>query len=167
LKVAPRLDAYLRLQARRVRLSDFQHALRRNEAVAKGKAAAKEAHAVYVAVLEQELNVLYDVVQKDFSKFYRELNGNDEAGFTAKLTPNAASVTLDVNFYNRGLFPPAAYHSEGHQDGMGVCLYLSLMRRLFDTRFTLSLLDDVVMSVDTGHRHEFCKLLERDAGLSV
>jgi hypothetical protein len=35
-----------------------------------------------------------------------------------------------------------------------------LMKRLFGERFTLSLLDDVVMSVDAGHRYEFCKLLK-------
>jgi hypothetical protein len=34
------------------------------------------------------------------------------------------------------------------------------MKRVFDKKFTLSLLDDVVMSVDSGHRLEFCKLLK-------
>src|SRR2546429_1193686 len=58
------------------------------------------------------------------------------------------------------LFPPGAYHSEGHQDSMGVCRYLALMKRLFEGRFTLALLDDVVMSVDSGHRYQFCKLLK-------
>jgi hypothetical protein len=68
-------------------------------------------------------------------------------------------LDFDVNFYERGLFPPGAYHSEGHQDGMGVCLYLALMKRLFGGRFTFALLDDV-MSVDAGHRYQFCKLLK-------
>jgi hypothetical protein len=44
---------------------------------------------------------------------------------------------------------------------MGVCLYLALMKRLFSSQFTLALLDDVVMSVDAGHRYEFCKLLKK------
>jgi hypothetical protein len=65
-----------------------------------------------------------------------------------------------VNFYERGLFPPGAYHSEGHQDSMGVCLYLALMKRLFGNDFTFALLDDVVMSVDSSHRYQFCKLLK-------
>jgi hypothetical protein len=43
---------------------------------------------------------------------------------------------------------------------MGVCLYLALMKRLFGDRFTLALLDDVVMSVDSDHRYQFCKLLK-------
>ena len=43
---------------------------------------------------------------------------------------------------------------------MGVCLYLALMKRLFGNRFMFALLDDVVMSVDAGHRYQFCKLLK-------
>jgi hypothetical protein len=110
--------------------------------------------------LEDELNTLYDDVQKDFSTFYRAINEDDEAKFTAKLTPSEGKLDLDVNFYDRGMFPPSAYHSEGHQDGMGVCLYLALMKRLFGHRFSLALLDDVVMSVDAGHRYQFCRLLK-------
>ena len=85
----------------------------------------------YCSVMEDELNALYDDVQEDFSTFYRAINEDDEAEFTAKLTPSEGKLDFDVNFYDRGLFPPGAYHSEGHQDGMGVCLYLALMKRLF------------------------------------
>ena len=69
---------------------------------------------------------------------------------------------FDVDFYGRGFFPPGAYHSEGHQDGMGLCLYLALMRHLQGSGFTLAVLDDVVMSVDTGHRREVCALLKKE-----
>jgi hypothetical protein len=58
------------------------------------------------------------------------------------------------------MFPPGAYHSEGHHDGMGVCLYLALMRRVLGKDFTFAVLDDVVMSVDSQHRKQFCKLLK-------
>ena len=139
---------------------DYREAMRKNKAAENAAAAAKAAYDVYCDVMEEELNTLYDEVQKDFSTFYRAVNEDDEGQFTAKLTPTAGSLGLDVNFYDRGLFPPAAFHSEGHQDGMGVCLYLALMKRLFGKRFTFALLDDVVMSVDAGHRYQFCKLLK-------
>ncbi len=45
---------------------------------------------------------------------------------------------------------------------MGVCLYLALMKRLFGDAFQFAMLDDVVMSVDTDHRYEFCKLLKAE-----
>lgn len=130
--------------------------MRKNEAAKTASNAAKAAYDAYCRVMEHELNALYEDVQGDFSMFYRLINEDDEA----KLTPSEGRLDFDVNFYERGLFPPGAYHSEGHQDGMGVCLYLALMKRLFAKSFTIALLDDVVMSVDSGHRYQFCKLLK-------
>lgn len=156
------VDAQTFLATAQLRLGDYREAMRKEKVAKLAAAAAKRAHDTYCGVLETELNALYDEVQKDFSRFYRAVNEDDEAGFTAKLTPSEGSLGLDVNFYDRGLFPPAAYHSEGHQDGMGVCLYLALMKRLFGKKFTFALLDDVVMSVDTAHRYQFCKLLKSE-----
>lgn len=154
------VDAQTFLTTAQLRLNDLRDASKAKEAADGAKATAKVAYDIYCAIQDAELNALYEEVQQDFSTFYRALNGPDESTFTAKLTPATGSLGFDVNFYGRGLYPPAAYHSEGHQDGMGVCLYLALMKRLFADRFTLSLLDDVVMSVDSGHRREFCKLLK-------
>ena len=57
-------------------------------------------------------------------------------------------------------FRRAAYHSEGHQDGMGVCLYLALAKQILADDFRFAVLDDVVMSVDSHHRKQFCRLLK-------
>jgi hypothetical protein len=154
------LDAQTFLTTAQLRLGDYREAMRKNKAAEIAWTSAKTAYETYCSVLENELNTLYDEVQEDFSKFYRAINEDDESKFTAKLTPSEGKLDFEVNFYERGLFPPGAYHSEGHQDGMGVCPYLALMKRLFADRFTLALLDDVVMSVDAGHRYQFCKLLK-------
>ena len=154
------LDAQTFLTTAQLRLGDYREAMRTDKAADAASTSAKAAYDVYCSVLEDELNTLYSEVQEDFSTFYRAINEDDESTFTAKLTPSEGKLDLDVNFYERGLFPPAACHSEGHQDGMGVCLYLALMKRLFGDRFTFALLDDVVMSVDAGHRYQFCKLLK-------
>ena len=154
------LDAQTFLTTAQLRLTDYREAMRKSKAAEIACASARAAYDTYCSVLEDELNTLYEEVQKDFCALYRAVNEDDEAKFTAKLTPSEGSLGLEVNFYERGLFPPAAYHSEGHQDGMGVCLYLALMKRLFGNGFTLALLDDVVMSVDAGHRYQFCKLLK-------
>lgn len=154
------LDAQTFLTTAQIRLGDYREAVRRSKAAEIAAASGKAAYEAYCSVMEEELNTLYDEVQDDFSKFYRAINEDDESTFTAKLTPSEGKLDLAVNFYERGLFPPGAYHSEGHQDGMGVCLYLALMKRLFGKRFTFALLDDVVMSVDAGHRYQFCKLLK-------
>lgn len=108
------------------------------------------------------LEGIYDQVAKDFSRFYCDINREDEEEFVGKLTSAPAKLSFDVDFYGRGLFPPGAYHSEGHQDGMGLCLYLALMKHTLGDKFTFAVLDDVLMSVDTGHRREVCRLLRME-----
>jgi recombinational DNA repair ATPase RecF len=154
------IDAQTFLTTAQLRLGDYREGMRRNKAAEIALETAKATYTAYCTVMDDELNALYDDVQEDFSSYYRAVNDDDESKFTAKLTPSEGRLDFDVNFYERGLFPPGAYHSEGHQDGMGVCLYLALMKRLFGNRFKFALLDDVVMSVDAGHRYQFCKLLK-------
>lgn len=156
------LDAQTFLTTAQIRLGDFRKSKKKQSASEIAWTLAKEAYEIYCRILEEELKTLYGAVQEDFSTFYRAINEEDESRFTAKLTPSEGRVEFDVDFYERGLFPPGAYHSEGHQDGMGVCLYLALMKRLLGDQFTFAMLDDVVMSVDSGHRYQFCKLLKRE-----
>jgi hypothetical protein len=103
---------------------------------------------------------IYKQVEQAFSDYYRKINQDDESAFTAKLMPSIGKLSFDIDFYGRGHFPPGAYHSEGHQDGMGLCLYLALMSHLLGKNFTFAVLDDVLMSVDAGHRREVCALLK-------
>lgn len=129
----------------------------------KATAAQKAAMAVYEtynSVADATLTTLYKTVEADFSSFYRQINSDDESSFKAGLSPTAGKLDLEVDFYGLGMFPPIAYHSEGHQDGMGVCLYLALIRQLLKSDFRLAVLDDVVTSVDANHRRQFCKLLK-------
>lgn len=122
---------------------------------------AKKVSEIYDRVSTDVLNGIYEKVQNEFSEYYRAINPDDESGFTARLLPSAGKLGFDVDFYGRGFFPPGAYHSEGHQDGMGLCLYLALMNHLQGTAFNLAVLDDVLMSVDSDHRREACALLKR------
>ena len=108
------------------------------------------------------LEDIYVKVTEDFSRYYRIINHEDEDQFVGKLNPQPAKLTLDVDFYGRGTFQPGAYHSEGHQDAMGLCLYLALMKHTLGEKFTFTVLDDVLMSVDTGHRREVCRLLKTE-----
>lgn len=141
------------------RLNDYRIARKRKCVAARASKLADVTHDAWCSAMETELDELYNAVQADFSKFYRMFNDGDEEKFTANLKAGEGRLDFEVNFYDRGLFPPGAYHSEGHQDCMGVCLYLALMKRLLGDSFTVALLDDVVMSVDADHRYQFCQLL--------
>lgn len=114
----------------------------------------------YGEVTTAALDDIYKNVEGTFSELYRCINHDDESDFKAKLQPSLGKLGFDVDFYGRGFFPPGAYHSEGHQDGMGLCLYLALMQHLSGKAFTLAVLDDVLMSVDSGHRREVSRMLK-------
>lgn len=121
---------------------------------------AKTVYGAYCKVADTTLEELYDSVEKRFSEFYGKINKEDEGDFKANFKPTAGKLDLLVDFYGLGMFPPGAYHSEGHQDGMGICLYLALVEKILGGNFSLSVLDDVVMSVDVNHRRQFCELLK-------
>ena len=108
------------------------------------------------------LDAIYKAVESRFVDLYRIVNHEDEGAFEARLIPSIGKLGFDVDFYGRGFVPPGAYHSEGHQDGMGLCLYLALMDYLLGKDFTFAVLDDVLMSVDAGHRREVCRLLQSE-----
>lgn len=126
---------------------------------AKANAAAK-VYALYGTTTDKALEAIYKQVEAEFRSYYRDINGDDESKFEAQLTPSLGTLGFEVDFYGKGFFPPGAYHSEGHQDGMGLCLYLALMKHLLGDQFTFAVLDDVLMSVDAGHRREVCTLLK-------
>jgi len=108
---------------------------------------------------DKTLQNLYNEIRDKFESLYKEIHGNDESGFEASIEPSGASLNFEVSFYGRGKHPPHALHSEGHQDSMGLCLYLALAEKLTKGLIELVILDDVVMSVDADHRRELCKLL--------
>jgi hypothetical protein len=144
------------------RLDRTREARRKEARCQRASKAASVAYAEYCNASESILSKLYEEVEQEFAKFYRSVNRDDEDEFEADLSPSAGKLDLEVDFYKRGKFPPGAYHSEGHQDGMGLCLYLALMKRVLGVDFRVAIFDDVVMSVDKDHRQEFCKLLRKE-----
>ncbi len=105
------------------------------------------------------LTNLYEEIRDKFVELYKILHKIDEENFTAEIKPEKAGLNIEVDFYGHGTHPPHALHSEGHQDSMGVCLYLTLAERVNLDLIDLVILDDVVMSVDIDHRKRICNVL--------
>lgn len=143
------------------RLEAYRAVALRHKRATEHATLAKDIYTAYAEVSTSVLNEIYTEVEETFSELYRFINREDEEAFTAQLRPSIGKLGFDVDFYGRGMFPPGAYHSEGHQDGMGVCLYLALMSHLLGDGFVFAVLDDVLMSVDAGHRREICTLLKQ------
>lgn len=117
---------------------------------------------LYQQSRDSVLKALYDNIRDRFVELYKKLHGTDENRFTAEIEPDGAALTIGVDFYGRGTHPPHALHSEGHQDSMGLCLYLALAEHLTRDVLDLIILDDVVMSVDAEHRKELCGVLAQE-----
>jgi len=116
---------------------------------------------LYTATKDKVLKDLYETVNKDFSEYYRYLHGEDENEFYSELKSDGPQLDFKVDFYGRGAHHPRALHSEGHQDSMGLCLYLAINKKISEDKVKLVILDDVVMSIDSTHRRNICKLLNK------
>lgn len=114
----------------------------------------------YCGVQNAALETLYRRIEERFAEHYQQINEGDEDTFKAQLDAEAGKLGLTVDFYNIGMFPPGAYHSEGHQDGMGLALYLALLEHLHGDDLTFVVLDDVITSIDIAHRRKICDLLK-------
>lgn len=136
-----------------------ERAQERNVAADKFTLQARSLSKHFEDARDETLSALYEKIETRFSTLYRAIHSEDEGGFESTLRPEGAGLKLEVEFYGRGKFPPLALHSEGHQDTMGICLYLALAERLTGKLLNLTILDDVVMSVDAGHRRKICELL--------
>ncbi|HEX2049870.1 MAG TPA: AAA family ATPase [Actinomycetota bacterium] len=154
-------DALTRVEQVLALVEDAQNLVDKRQVVARR---GSKLHAAFCKAQEGVLHELYVSIEERFTELYRELHGPDEGHFAAHLLPKEAGLNFEVDFYGRGSHPPHALHSEGHQDSMGVCLFLTLYERLAGASSNMVLLDDVVMSVDSEHRRQFARLLQTEFG---
>lgn len=163
-KSSPEDDAWDNLTRLEGYLRDYENAkieLKQNEALLKRATILLES---FIESRDKILSALYAEIQEKFIALYRHLHGPDEENFDAELKPEQAGLYFGVDFHGRGKHPPHALHSEGHQDSMGLCLYLVLSERLNQNMINLIILDDVVMSIDSDHRKNVCSLFKEYYG---
>jgi hypothetical protein len=106
-----------------------------------------------------KLTSLYAEVASRFTALYAELHPEESATFHASLSQEKAAAVLQVGFHGVIDVPPSALHSEGHQDSMGLCMFLALSERIAQGKLGFAVLDDVVMSIDADHRRSVAKLI--------
>jgi chromosome segregation ATPase len=116
------------------------------------------AHRAFIESRDAVLTDTFERISGQFAAYYEQVNP-DESAFDPSIGQSRTGVDLRVEFYDTGGHPPHAMHSEGHQDLMGVCLFLALATELSPLERLPMLLDDVVMSVDGAHRAQFARLL--------
>ena len=113
----------------------------------------------YLSNRDSVLEALWSDIAVRFSELYCYLHPEETDTFAAAIDHEDAGIIIGVDFFGRGSHPPQALHSEGHQDSMGLCLFLALQEQLDPAGSALCVLDDVVMSVDSGHRRLICGMI--------
>ena len=162
LKVTPEQEAWDNLTRLKENLKAYERANSILLTIEKYFERSKLLSESFQQAKDNVLNNLYEGIKGHFVELYKKLHGNDENNFTALLASDGAGLNFEVDFYGYGSHPPHALHSEGHQDSMGLCLYLALAEKINEGLINLVILDDVVMSIDTGHRKGVCTILKKN-----
>ncbi len=146
------------------RVQDSHQRLAQLRPLRKAKAATyREMAAIYecfVSTKRAEVQKIYRELEGDIKRFFHLLH-QDEGYRDLSLEVHEgrrASTEIKMDFYDREQEDPRAFNSEGHLDSLGLCVFLAFVKR-FNEGFPLVVLDDVVSSIDSGHRQRVCRLL--------
>ncbi len=103
---------------------------------------------------------IYQRIEGDIRKFYSILHpGEPHTDVSLRLSSaRRASTELRISSFGRPDEDPRALTSEGHLDSLGLCIFLAFVRS-FHNDCTLVILDDVITTIDSGHRRRVCDLL--------
>lgn len=121
---------------------------------------ARNVYSRFTSIKREKVQEVFDVIQSDIEKYYVMLHpGDAHKNIELKLpSSRRASLELKIESFGRKDEDPRAYGSEGHLDSLGLCIFLAFVKK-FNDSCSLVVLDDLVTTVDVGHRENICKLL--------
>jgi DNA repair exonuclease SbcCD ATPase subunit len=104
-------------------------------------------------------------IQERFEEIYSALHSDEEVeDFSAKLESTKQGVKFRTSFRDEDTHRPKLVYSEGHQDSMGLALFLSMCEVVGGEAIEFLILDDVVTSIDAAHRSDIANLLGNQIG---
>lgn len=116
-----------------------------------------------ITARDDAVDAVYRRIEDSFAELYGSINP-DEEDIDIRLKQTDAGVRFRVGFLGDDVHPAQALHSEGHQDLMGLCLFMALSRETSTASQRYIMLDDVVMSVDREHLNEIASILKSTVG---
>jgi len=112
---------------------------------------------------KEEVQSLFDELSKEINSIYVRLHPDESHGGVRLEVREAVqgSVNIRADFYDRQSEDPRAYYSDAHLDTLGLSIFLALRRwyRKQAPGFDLTVLDDVLTSVDTAHSVRLSEIL--------
>jgi hypothetical protein len=113
-------------------------------------------------VKKDRIQEVFTIIQTEMNRYYSMLHpGEPHGDIELKLqSTRRASIELQMRSFGR-TEDPRALSSEGHLDSLGLCIFLAFVKK-FNADCSLMVLDDVVTTIDAGHRENICHLLQSE-----
>jgi hypothetical protein len=104
-------------------------------------------------------------ISEDIQRFWEILHPGEPIEDVRLHVPEDSDKAIDIalKFYGKDLGSPRLTLSEGYRNSLGLCVFLAMASR-YESGETPILLDDVIVSLDRGHRGMVAELLEREFG---
>jgi len=121
---------------------------------------AKKLYTCFTKTKRAKITKIYKAISQDLNSFYCRLHPDDPHKNVELIIPETkrASTILGIESFGRKREDPRALTSEGHQDSLGLCIFLAFVKK-FNQGCDLIVLDDVVTTIDAHHRELICELL--------
>ena len=116
-----------------------------------------------IAARKRGLERLRLQLEEDLYRLYEQMHPGE--GYEAVTIPvqqaQRSSIALRARFHDQDEAHPLSFYSEGHLDSLGLCIFLAFIKR-FNQDLKLIVLDDVLTTVDAGHRLRVARMLARE-----
>ena len=119
---------------------------------------SEKIYSVFKQNKEEKIEQIYIDIIDDINLYYSILHHDDPHKDINLHLTSGRSVELNMDVFEIEQTDPRGYISEGHLDSLGLCIFLAFVKK-FNEGCTLLILDDVVTTIDQGHREYIGKLL--------
>ena len=124
---------------------------------------AQKIYEAFSSAKKSEIHQIYAAIKDDIQIFFNRLHpGEETRTIQLDIIPTRrASTQLLVDTLGLNQQDPRGLESEGHLDSLGICIFFAFVKK-FNADIPLMLLDDVVTTLDSGHRHRLAELLIKE-----
>ena len=120
---------------------------------------AKIALDTYTKTKEEFINGIINDIKDDIKYFYDKIHKGDEINSPDIHVPDPNHIEIYLNSFGENV-DPRSYASEGHLDSLGLCIFLAFNKKFNQIPFIV--LDDVIATVDMGHKEKIARLLTEE-----
>ena len=141
-------------------LRNYEESKKKLKAADKRFAIGEKLYELFKDTSKESIQKIYQNIESEVARLYGLLHPDEEIrGIQLSTAPNKrASALLKMELFGRKGEDPRGLASEGHLDSMGLCIFLAFIKR-FNENCPLVVLDDVVSSIDSGHRSKISRIL--------